>query len=131
MFLRKSSFHSRDIQIFVFQPSPLFLPVSHCSSAWSKINLKIYDDVINCLSMNLIIHFVWYLEKEKKVSCWNFGHWYSIKKGTFLWKNHAENVHQTQVPDPFFILVNNPKQSLHTRNYFKNKIFWKGINKSL
>ena len=52
-----------------------FFPVSRCSSAWSKINLKVYDDVINCLSMNLIIHFVWYLEKEKKVSHWNFGHW--------------------------------------------------------
>ena len=26
------------------------------------------------------------------------------------------------VPDPFLILVNNPKQPLHARNYFKNKI---------
>ena len=25
--------------------------------------------------------------------------------------------------DPFLILVNNSKQSLHARNYFKNKIF--------
>ena len=45
------------------------------------------------------------------------------KQGTFLWKNHAENVHQRLVPDPFFILVNNVKQPLHARNYFKNKIF--------
>ena len=28
---------------------------------------------------------------------------------TFLWKNHAENVHQKLVPDPFIILLNNPK----------------------
>ena len=49
---------------FVFPFSPLFLPVSLCFRAWSKINLKVYD-VINCLNKNLITHFVWYLEKEK------------------------------------------------------------------
>ena len=38
-------------------------------------------------------------------------------------KNHAENVQQKLVPDPFLILVNNPKQPLHARNYFKNEIF--------
>ena len=43
----------------------LFLPVSHCFSAWSKINLKVYD-TINCLNKNLIIHLVWYPEKEKR-----------------------------------------------------------------
>ena len=37
-------------------------------------------------------------------------------------KNYAENVHQKLVPHPFFILVNNPKQPLHPRNSFKNKI---------
>ena len=41
----------------------------------------------------------------------------------FLWKNHAENVEQRLVPDPFLILVNNLKQALHARNSFKNKIF--------
>ena len=38
-------------------------------------------------------------------------------------ENHAENVHQNLVPEPFLILVNNPKQPLDTRNVFKNKIF--------
>ena len=38
-------------------------------------------------------------------------------------ENHAENVHQRLVPDPFLILVNNPKQPLHAKNSFKNKIF--------
>ena len=61
----KSSFHSQDIQIFVFLSSPLFLPVSHCFRGWSKINLKVYD-IINCLNKNLIRHFVWYLGKEKR-----------------------------------------------------------------
>ena len=42
-------------------------------------------------------------------------------------ENHAENMHQTVAPDPSLILLNNPKQPLHTRNSFKNKIFWKRI----
>ena len=33
------------------------------------------------------------------------------------------------VPDPFLILVNNPKQPLHARNSFRNRIFWKTIIK--
>ena len=65
LFHLKSSFRSRDIQIFVFLSSPLFLPVSHCFRGCSKINLKVHD-VIKCLKENLIAHFVWYLEKEKR-----------------------------------------------------------------
>ena len=65
LFHLKSSFRSRDYQIFVFPSSPLFFPVSHCFRGCSKINLKIYD-VINCLNKNLITHFVWYLEKKKR-----------------------------------------------------------------
>ena len=46
--------------------------------------------------------------------------------------NHAEKVHQKLVPDPFSILVNSPKQALHARNCFKDKIFSKRlIKKSL
>ena len=33
-------------------------------------------------------------------------------------ENHAEIAHQRLVSDRVFILVNKPKQSLHTRNYF-------------
>ena len=43
----------------------IFLPVSHCFRGCSKINLKVYD-VIKFLKENLIAHFVWYLEKEKR-----------------------------------------------------------------
>ena len=32
-------------------------------------------------------------------------------------------------PNPFLILVNNPKQLLHAINYFKNKMFWKRVIK--
>ena len=35
----------------------------------------------------------------------------------------SENMHQKLVPDLFLILVNNPKQPLHVRNYLKDKIF--------
>ena len=63
LFHLKRSLRSRDIQIFVFPFSHLFLPVSHCFRGCSKINLKVYD-VINCLNENLT-HFIWYFEKEK------------------------------------------------------------------
>ena len=55
---------SWDIQIFVFPSSPLFLPVGHCFTEWSKINRKVYD-VINYLNKNSITYFAWYLEKKK------------------------------------------------------------------
>ena len=41
----------------------------------------------------------------------------------FVWENHAENVHRKLVSDLVLILVNNPKQPLHARNYLKIKIF--------
>ena len=44
-------------------------------------------------------------------------------------ENHAENVHRKLAPDPFLILLNNLKQLLHARNYFKNKVFGKRIIK--
>ena len=49
-----------------------------------------------------------------------------LNKEHFLWKNHAENMHQKLVPDPFFISVYNLKHNLHARNSFKNKILSKG-----
>ena len=52
-------------------------------------------------------------------------------KEHFYGKNHAENVQQKSVPDLFIILVNNPKQPLHARNYFKVKYFEGGLSKSL
>ena len=60
----KSSFCSRDILLY-FSLIPIFLPVSHCFRGWSNKNVKVYD-VINCLKNNLMAHFVWYLEKEKR-----------------------------------------------------------------
>ena len=65
LFHQKSSFHSWDIQIFVFLSFPLFLPVSHCFRGWSKMYLRVYD-AIDCLNKNSITHFAWYLKKEKR-----------------------------------------------------------------
>ena len=124
LFHLKSSFRSQDIQIFVFPSSPLFLPVSHCFRAWSKINLKVYD-VINCLNKNLMTHFLWYVEKGKR---------YDIETLCIDWvlnKEHFyEKIMQKCVLDFLFIVANNLKQPLHARNIFKNKIFRKGIIKN-
>ena len=117
LFHLKSSFRSRDIQVFIFPSSPLFLPVSHCFRGWSKINVKVYD-VINCLIKNLNKRFCLIFWEGKKVWYWNVVHWQNIKSGTFLWKNHAENVHQKLVPDPFLILVNSPKQPKTCKKFF-------------
>ena len=51
--------------LFYYPPSPLFLPVGHCFRGWLKLNHQVYN-VISYLSKNLITHFVWYLEKEKR-----------------------------------------------------------------
>ena len=40
-------------------------------------------------------------------------------------------MHQNLTSDPFLILLNNPKQPLHARIFFKNKIFWDRIIKRL
>ena len=129
LFHLKSFFRSQDIQIFVFPSSPLFFPVSHCFRGWSKINLKVYD-IINCLNKNLITHFVWCLEKEKRYDIETLSVDRVLNKEHFYGKNHEKNMHQKLVPNSFFILVNNPKQPLHARNSFKNKIFWKRIIKN-
>ena len=59
LFHLKSSFLSRDIRFFVFPSFPLFLSVSHCFRAWSKINLEVYD-VIICRNKNLFKSMQWH-----------------------------------------------------------------------
>ena len=48
-----------------------------------------------------------------------------------MWKNHAKNVYQKLVPDPFLILLLNLKQPLHAINSFKNKILKEDYKKAL
>ena len=47
----------------------------------------------------------------------------ALNKEHLYGKNLAENVLKKLVLYIFLVLVNNPKQSLHARNLFKNKIF--------
>ena len=79
----------------------------------------------------MITHFVWYLEKEKSYDAetllidrvLNKYHFYKIKI--------MQKMLLKLIPDPFVILVNNPKQPLDARNSFKNKIFWKHYQKAM
>ena len=56
-------FRCRDIHVFIFSSSPLFFPVSIALVTDLRKILKVYD-AINCISKNLLTHFVWYLKKE-------------------------------------------------------------------
>ena len=123
-----SPFYCRDNQICVFPSFTLFLPVSHCSGGWSKINLKLYD-VINCLNKNLILHLAWCLGKEKRYDIKTLPIDGVLNKEHFYGKTMQKNVLQKLVPDPILLLVNILIQPLHERNYFKNKIFWERMTK--
>ena len=113
---------------YVFPSSPLFFPVSHCFRGWSNKNLKVYDVIIS-LNKNLITRFVWYLEKEISYDIETLSIDRVLNKEHFFWKNHAENVHHKLLLDPFLILLNNPKRTLHAWNSFENEKFWKMIIK--
>ena len=39
-------------------------------------------------------------------------------------------MHQKLAPDPILIMLNNPKQPLHERNSFENKVFLRRIIKN-
>ena len=58
-FIWKALFILEIFNFLLLPSSPLFLPISHCSWGWSKINLKVYD-IMNCLNKNLIAQFLWY-----------------------------------------------------------------------
>ena len=64
---------------------------------------------MKCLNKNLITHFAWYLEKEKRYDIKTFSIDRVLNKEHFYGKGHAENVRRKLVPEPFLILVNNPK----------------------
>ena len=128
LFHLKNSFSSRDIQVFVFSSSPLFsLSVIALEGDTRKI-LKVYD-VLICLNKNLITCFFWYLEKEIRCDIETLAIDRVLNAKHYYGKNHAENVYQKLVPDPFLVLPNNPKQILHAGNSFENKTFWKMIIK--
>ena len=96
LFHLKSPVRSRDIQIFILLSSPLFLPVSHCFRGWFEINLKVYD-INNCLNMDFITHFVWYLRKEKRYNIETL----SIDR-VFNTKHFYEKIMQEMFTKPLF-----------------------------
>ena len=63
---------------------------------------------MNCLNENLT-NFIWYLEKEKRYDTGTLSIDRVLNEEHLHEKNYAENVHQKLIPDPFLILVNNPK----------------------
>ena len=106
---------------FLYFHLPLFFSLS--AIALEVDSRKIYDIII-CLNKNMFCLISW---ARNKVWHWHFIHWWHVKYGTFLCKNHAENVHQKLAPDPLLILLNNSKETLHAGNSFENKKFWKMI----
>ena len=126
MFHLKSSFHSHDIQIF--ESSPLFFPLSHCFWGWFKKNLKVYD-VITCLSKNLITHLFWYFKKEIRCDTETLSIDRVLNMELFMEALCRKSVQKKLALDHLLILLNNPKEPLHARNSFENKIFWKRISK--
>ena len=46
-----------------------------------------------------------------------------LSKEHFFRKTMQKNTHQKLAPDPFLILLNNPKQLLQTKNSFENTVF--------
>ena len=77
-----SLFRSRGIQIFVFPFSTFFF-----TSVWHQLCTRTYYHIL--------------FDALRRKKC------YDTKK---LWKSSAENLHQKLVPNPFLILLNNPKQ---------------------
>ena len=100
--------------IFIF---PSFSSCQPFFRPWSKIKLKVYD-VINCLSKNLITHFVRYLDKKKRYDFEILSIDRVLNNEHFLWKNHAENVRQKLVPDPFFYFGKQPRTTMACKKFF-------------
>ena len=61
-------------------------------------------------------------EKEKRYDIETLSTDIVLDKEHLNEKNHAENMNQRLIPDPFLILVNNSKQLIHARNSFTNRI---------
>ena len=111
----KKLFLPPGIQIFIFPSSPLFLPIRHCFRGWLKINLY---DVISCQNKSLITHFLWYFEKDERHDIKAL----SIDRVLNIIRDILQKMCMAH-------LANNLKKSMHARNSFKKKIFWKTVIK--
>ena len=65
---------------------------------WLKINLNVYNFII-CLNKNLVTHFVWYLEKEKRYDIETLSIDRVLNKkhlyGNIMWKMCTKSQSQT------------------------------------
>ena len=77
---------------------------------------------MNWLNKNLKIHIVWYLEKERRsdIETWSFEK--VLNKEQF----YGKSVCRICAPKA---LVKSPKEPIHARKSFEDKIFWKMIIK--
>ena len=75
------------------------------------INLKA-NDIVSFLNKNLLTHFAWYLEMEKRYDIETFSTDRLVKKDYFYGKI-MQKIAPKASPRPFLIVVNNPKQPLH------------------
>ena len=115
-FIEKALFIVEIFKSFVYSSSPLFSLSAIALEDDSRKILSLWYHQLSKYEINntlCLIHW-----ERNEVWHWNFVHWYSIKYRTFLWKNHAEDGHQKLVPDPSLILLNNPNQPWHAKNYF-------------
>ena len=84
------------------------------------IDFKVYDvSQLSKQELNNIFCLIFLLEKRYDIETLSIDR--VLNKSIFMEKLF-KNVHQKLVQDSF-LLVNNPKQPLHARNSFKNKIF--------
>ena len=72
LFHLKSSFRSRNIQIFVHPSSPLFFPFSHCFRGWFKKYWSLWRHQLSKWELNTLCLIFW---ERNKVWHWNFIHW--------------------------------------------------------
>ena len=80
------------------------------------------------MSVPLITRFVWYLEKEIRCDTETLSIVRVLNTNIFM-KKSCRKCAPKVIPDPFLILLKNPKQTLHAGNSFENKKFWKIIIK--
>ena len=52
-----------------------------------------------------------------------------VRKGAFVWKNHAENMHQKIIPDSFLVLVNNQNRHYMQEILLQTGYFEIGLSK--
>ena len=110
LFHLKSSFCSQDIQFFVFLSFPIFLLVGHCFRAWLKINLNVHD-IINSLNKSSIIHFVWYLDKEKRYDIETLSIYGASDKECF-YKKIRQKMCSKATPKPLYNFGKQPKTAI-------------------